>query len=105
MAGRSTASKIELPANVVIDHNVVFNPNGYIGSMVGRGSTNSIGTWRSWTGDETNGINADPQFTNSAGRDFRLQASSPAIDKGMIVPGITGSYSGAAPDIGRFERS
>ena len=95
----------ELPANVVIDHNVVFNPSGYIGTMYGRGGTNSIATWRSWTGDETNGINADPQFINSAGRDFRLNASSPAIDMGMIVSGITGSYSGAAPDIGRFERS
>ncbi|OGS47403.1 MAG: hypothetical protein A2539_07560, partial [Elusimicrobia bacterium RIFOXYD2_FULL_34_15] len=36
---------------------------------------------------------------------YRLQAGSPCIDKGIVIPGITDGYLGAAPDIGRYESS
>jgi parallel beta helix pectate lyase-like protein/Big-like domain-containing protein len=46
-------------------------------------------------------LEADPEFTDEANRQFALQAGSPAIDQGMIIPGV--AFQGAAPDIGVFE--
>lgn len=34
---------------------------------------------------------------------FRPMAGSPAIDRGVLLPGINDDYKGAAPDIGAFE--
>jgi hypothetical protein len=41
------------------------------------------------------------KFTNPVNRDYTLRAGSPAIDKGVVVPGFT--YQGAAPDLGAYE--
>jgi hypothetical protein len=38
-----------------------------------------------------------------AGRDYHLMAVSPAVDRGVAIPGISATYRGAAPDIGRYE--
>ncbi len=35
--------------------------------------------------------------------DFRLKPGSPAIDAGVAIPNITGSYNGSAPDLGAIE--
>jgi len=43
------------------------------------------------------------KFTDTANHDYSLQAGSPAIDKGVVVPGITESFQGAAPDLGAYE--
>ena len=45
-------------------------------------------------------IVANPLFVNENAADFSLQATSPAIDKGVDV-GL--SFAGAAPDLGAFE--
>ncbi len=53
---------------------------------------------------------SDPKFVDAAGRNFRLQATSPLIDAGTHV-GITSDLDGtsvpqgSAPDIGAFEFS
>ncbi len=53
-------------------------------------------------------MRADPLFVNLSGRDFRLQAESPAIDHGANL-GYTVDYAGmpvpqgAAPDCGAYE--
>jgi hypothetical protein len=36
--------------------------------------------------------------------DFSLRAGSAAIDKGVAVPGVTGPFNGAAPDLGALEQ-
>ncbi len=61
---------------------------------------------------DVNAVNADPLFTNAAGGDFALQATSPAIDHGNA--GVTGVVArdhagvsrpqGGAVDIGAYER-
>ncbi|GAA3409941.1 DNRLRE domain-containing protein [Paenibacillus hodogayensis] len=45
----------------------------------------------------------DPLFEHAAQHDFRLQASSPAINAGRVIPGITDGYAGTAPDLGAYE--
>ncbi len=35
--------------------------------------------------------------------DFRLKPDSPAINAGKTTPGITGKFTGSAPDLGAIE--
>ncbi|MEP7377988.1 MAG: right-handed parallel beta-helix repeat-containing protein [Chloroflexota bacterium] len=94
-----------LPASVVIDYNLVYNSgSGYVATVVGIGGTTSLDTFSSWTGFEVHGIVVSPGFVNAAAHDYHLTAGSPALDSGRNVPGVTDSYSGAAPDRGAIER-
>jgi hypothetical protein len=105
VAGKIYGVDTALPASVVLDNNVIQNTSGgYVASVAGKGSTRSLDTFRSWTGEETSGIQGDPRFVDPAGRDFRLAADSPAIDRGMLVAPTTDAYMDLAPDIGRYER-
>jgi hypothetical protein len=38
------------------------------------------------------------------GYDFRLRASSPAVDAGCVLPNVTDGYMGRAPDLGAIEK-
>jgi hypothetical protein len=92
-----------LPSSVVIDYNVVYNSgSAYLATYLNQG-THSLAQLTAWTGEEAHGIYADPRFVNSADRDFRLGVESPAIDSGIVLPGVTDDYSGAAPDKGFSE--
>ncbi len=57
----------------------------------------------------SNNVTTDPQFVNPATGDFGLQASSPAIDKGVTLAEVPTDFTGkarpeaAAYDIGAFE--
>lgn len=50
-------------------------------------------------------ISAAPGYVDPypGGTDYHLQAASPAIDAGIVIPGITDGYVGSAPDIGAYE--
>jgi len=43
------------------------------------------------------------QLLNWTNDDFRLQTNAPAMDAGVIIPGITDGYTGSAPDLGAYE--
>jgi hypothetical protein len=45
----------------------------------------------------------DPQFIDPASSNFGLQSSSPAVNAGVAITGITDGYVGAAPDEGAYE--
>jgi hypothetical protein len=45
----------------------------------------------------------NPLFTNSATSDYSLLSTSPMIDQGRLIPGV--SFSGSAPDLGAIESS
>ncbi len=45
----------------------------------------------------------DPLIVKQPGQDFSLRHDSPTIDAGVIIPGYTDGYIGAAPDIGAYE--
>ena len=49
------------------------------------------------------GISAAPQFTNAAGGDFSLTASSPCRNAGVVLPNISDGFQGSAPDMGAIE--
>ena len=48
----------------------------------------SIQNWRSLSGNDRHSILADPRFVSIDSADFRLQASSPAIDAGMPLDSV-----------------
>lgn len=56
------------------------------------------------SGLECNGYEAAPGLTNPALGDLTLLASSPNIDRGILIPGINDQFMGRAPDTGAFER-
>ncbi|HSP07934.1 MAG TPA: hypothetical protein VLR94_12215, partial [Acidobacteriota bacterium] len=45
----------------------------------------------------------NPVFVDATGGDFRLAASSPVIDQGVVIPGVNTDYTGTAPDPGAYE--
>lgn len=79
----------------------------------------TLNDFRKKTGFELHGIELDEEaiFENVplpdpqrkgqvypiAGLDFRLRAGSKAVDAGCILPNITDSFSGKAPDLGAME--
>lgn len=53
--------------------------------------------------DMNNLKEGNPSYVNPSEGNFQLNESSPAIDAGVVIPGITDGYVGDAPDIGAFE--
>lgn len=102
--GRIYSIGSDLPDSVKIDRNVVHRADGGpVAYVNGRGATASLSTFRSWTGFDMTGVWSDPSFRDSGSYDLRLRSDSPAVDGAMSVPGITDSYAGAGPDMGRHE--
>jgi hypothetical protein len=67
------------------------------------GSTyNTLSAFSNATGQERHGFNQNPKFVDPS-NDFHLSAGSPLIDTGVVIPGVNDDYSGAKPDIGRYE--
>jgi parallel beta-helix repeat protein len=99
--------------NNILSNNLYY-PNGsnlffYVNKFY------DLAGWQNITHQDANSISADSQFLNPSGNfsqpsDFKLQASSPAIDAGADV-GLTSDFEGtpvpqgASPDIGAFEYS
>ncbi len=94
-----------LPDSVVVDYNIVHQMPGagYLATVMGSG-TNSLTTFRTWTGFEAHGMVADPRFVDPAGDNFLLGSDSPAVDAGTLIGGVTDGFRGAGPDLGYQER-
>jgi hypothetical protein len=92
-----------LPASIEIDGNLdwVYG-GGNLGTYQGT-RTSSLATFRTLTGRQAAGVQAEPAFVDRTARDYRVGPSSPAIDAALALPGITDGFLGAAADIGRFE--
>jgi hypothetical protein len=65
--------------DVVFDHNLYWNPNGF--------ATNAFhyGSWEAWlaAGHDAHSIVADPMFVDAAKEDYRLKPGSPAFKLGF----------------------
>ncbi|HHG83759.1 MAG TPA: T9SS type A sorting domain-containing protein, partial [Bacteroidetes bacterium] len=55
------------------------------------------------TGLCANCLKGDPLFVNFTTGDLHLTSGSPAIDQGILIPGINEGYVNAAPDMGAYE--
>jgi Right handed beta helix region len=63
----------------------------------------TIAALRSATGFEMNGRAGDAIFVSAATGDYHLTSASPAIDGGLLLPGISRGVVGSAPDMGAWE--
>jgi parallel beta-helix repeat protein len=104
--GRVYAIETELPASVVIDYNLIYNPGSdsdygeYLAYVEGFGNTNLFSEFQNWTGYEAHGVNSDPLFVDQPNGDYHLTETSPAIDQGLP---LGDPFQGSAPDLGRYE--
>jgi hypothetical protein len=55
------------------------------------------------TGLECNGFEKNPGLASPTIGNFTLLSSSPAINRGVVIPGINDGFTGSAPDLGAFE--
>jgi len=103
-------------SNCLVYNNTVYNNPGGWGGMNLKGSghkiKNNIFFQNGVSGaslDSTNLNGTNPQFVDADNGNFRLQAGSPAIDRGSVLlesnTAIDGTPrpQGAAPDIGAYE--
>ncbi len=98
------AFQVALPAGSVIDHEDLYvTGSAPIATVTGKGNAYDLATLRTWTGTGQHDVSVDPQFSNAGGRDYHLRSSSPVIDLGSPISGVTDGFLGAAPDLGRFE--
>jgi parallel beta-helix repeat protein len=93
----------DLPSSVRIDYNLA-RTSGQLAMLPDGRSTSDPDTFTAWTGYQVHGLAGNPRFTDPGDEDYSLRATSPAVDAGTQVDGITDIFSGAGPDIGRFER-
>jgi hypothetical protein len=98
-----------MPDSVVIDHNLAWNTgNGparrgsYLAYVWRHGNTQSHDELRSW-GIDPNGLGEDPRFVDPAANDYRLRPDSPAVDRGVLIPGINDDVPDGRPDLGYYE--
>jgi parallel beta-helix repeat protein len=102
-------------------NNTIYSNNGFC-AFIGTGSTNAVVEnnicWRN-TYDSVynygagsavvNNLTVNPMFVSESSKDFRLQAGSPAIDKGVAISIVSNDYLGAlrpqglAYDLGAYE--
>ncbi|MBS5959029.1 MAG: right-handed parallel beta-helix repeat-containing protein [Clostridiales bacterium] len=114
--GNYTGIRLNTPSNFNMIYNNTTYGNGNIGywgsdfqtDMYGDRIFNNIFTTAftlPGTHIEKNNITSgtNPLFVNPTAHNFRLQAASPAINTGALIPGITNGYVGSAPDIGAYE--
>ena len=91
----------------VFDNNCYYSTNMWFRFMYENISYAAWNTFKSSTGQESNGINTDPGFVNP-GTDFHIKSTSPCINAGVNV-GLTKDYDDTPvpqqndPDIGAHE--
>ncbi len=64
---------------------------------------NTIAELCAATNMECHGHESAPGLVNPTSGDFTLQAASPNVDSGILLPGINDDFQGNAPDLGAFE--
>ncbi len=87
-----------------IDYDLFWNQGESALIRWGAASYTSLATFSAATGRNRHGMAADPLLLDPEHLDFTLSASSPAIDAGVILPGINDSFSGDGPDLGAHEQ-
>jgi parallel beta-helix repeat protein len=102
--GKVYGIQTAIPAGVLLDRNVLhLSGTAVLGSVVGKGTTSSLATFQSWTGEELDSVLGDPLYRDVLANDYRPTALSAAIDLGMDLGDLTNGFTGLAPDAGFAE--
>jgi hypothetical protein len=94
--GYGAAIFLENVTGTVVRNNILWQSGGGVYD----GGTGTV---------QSNNLETDPQFVNAAGNDFHLQATSPAIDAGIVLSAVPTDINGmprgqgAGYDIGAYE--
>ena len=105
---RQGAINIQNVDSLVQDsNNLIQSPEG-IDDYYIAGNGFSLAQYKMMTGKGVGSVDADPQFVDSLGYNFRLKESSPAIDTGFNIESTTDIYGnprpqGLAYDMGVYE--
>ena len=92
-----------LPSTMQVDYNLSYNASsGSIAWVSGLGNTGSLSTFRTWTGYDLHGRQGKPLFIDSL---LRVASTSPAIDHGTGISGITTKVSCGMPNTVPFTAS
>lgn len=107
--GATSALNIDAgSSDTISDYNLLYSPTGIVGKWSGS-THSSLEAYKTASGQDAHSISADPLFTNAAGGDFSLRASSPAIDMGTLITAVTEDKDGntrplqCSYDIGYYE--
>jgi len=91
-------------SHVSMDYDDIYTSDPTYIQWVGN-TYSTISAFSAATGLEAHGLNkVKPDFLDATNNDYRLIATSSLIDKGVIIHGINDNFTGAAPDIGRYEQ-
>lgn len=107
--GRGTWEKIRDPyANIDVFNNSCLDSG--LGGLFAGGRNVKVYNNVLFTdthGDDrrNNLIKASPlaTFADPYAGDFRLKKGSPALDAGVVIPGVTDGFAGTSPDLGAYE--
>lgn len=100
----SSGSKAISTQGTISSNNNLFNieQSGFINGH------STLSSWKSASGNDGSSITGNPSFVNAVGGDFKVQSSSPAINRGAMV-NLTRDFFGSpvpqsgTPDIGIHE--
>jgi hypothetical protein len=92
-----------LPADVVIDNDLIWNPGALVSTIGGQPDVRDLAGFRRASAYERHGRGGDPRFVDARTADYTLTAKSPAIDRAALIAGLNDVFSGAGPDMGRWE--
>ncbi len=99
---------VNTKANKTVDYNCWYVEGGGTFARVGGTGYSNHSSYRSGTGYDARGMNANPQFVDISKNNFALRSTSPCINKGIklaLAKDINGTAipTGSAADIGAFE--
>lgn len=84
------------------DYDLLFSTGNRLVRYQGENYTD-IASYFAATGQCEHCLQADPLFADADAGDFELTEQSPAVDQGLVIPGVNEGYQGDAPDLGAVE--
>ncbi len=108
LGGNSINRNMEVKNNIFanIDPTITTTPINKLNEIDNTNSVISNNLFYNIAPYGANSLVADPQLLGAGMKPytyFQLKKGSPAIDKGLVIPGTTDGFKGAAPDLGAFE--
>ena len=106
--GRAYSIDNEMPASVVIDYNLVWNPQSdarhgeYLAYVAAHGNTRSAEDLRQW-GLDRHGMVADPRFVSRRNTTTSCSPTRPGSTWASCCPSVRTRCADGLPDVGRWE--